>query len=246
MRAARAARAELGEAVSAVQRESSGPTAWLEGDVSKVVRLLYAAETASAAGIADTVGRAIEQLRDILVRLQGLVTSGGDLDAITAHVARTLAVLYPVRTELERAVARTAGRRDGAREPRPAADDPPIPLTRRRESERRVADRVRVLADIGFTSETNFFTGFSSDIGDGGLFVATYDVLPVGTELMVSFVLPEGHQITVGGRVAWIREQTDDPALHPGMGVAFESLNTRDRGAIHRFLGQRAPLFYEG
>jgi uncharacterized protein (TIGR02266 family) len=235
VRAAREARAELAESVAAVQREASGPTAWLEDDVSKVVRLLYAAETASAAAVVDTIGRAIDQLRAILVQLQGVVAAGS-VDEITRHVARTLAVLYPVRRELERAVAGGAP---------PPADEPAIPLVRRRDADRRAADRVRVLADVGFHSDSNFFTGFSSDVSDGGLFVATYDLLPVGTELTLSFVLPEGHQITVTGRVSWIRELSDSEDLHPGMGIAFDDLSARDHAAIQRFIAQRTPLFYE-
>lgn len=221
-----------------MQRESDGATAWLEEDVSKVVRLLYAAETAPAEGVVDNIGRAIDQLRGILVRLQGMVTAG-DVDEITAHVAKTLAVLYPVRAELERAVAGAPS------ETRPKLSEAPIPLTRRREPERRGTERARVLADVGFQSDSNFFTGFSSDVSDGGLFVATYDVLPVGTELMVSFVLPEGHQITVTGRVSWIRDAGPDGETRPGMGIAFDGLTTRDHAAIQRFMTKRTPLFHE-
>ncbi len=72
----------------------------------------------------------------------------------------------------------------------PPRRDPtePVLLTR----ERRGTRRVELEVDIGYHSETNFFTGFVNDISEGGIFVATYDLLPVGTHLMVSFVLPDG------------------------------------------------------
>ncbi len=56
-------------------------------------------------------------------------------------------------------------------------------------AERRTAERLELSADIGLHSATQFFTGLSGDISRGGLFVATWAPLPLGTEV-VSFVLP--------------------------------------------------------
>src|SRR5258708_31062120 len=78
--------------------------------------------------------------------------------------------------------------------------------------DRRNASRVELSVDIGFESDTNFFTGFSEDLSDGGLFIATYTTLPVGTELAVSFVLPDGHSIKCAASVAWVRESRDKAA----------------------------------
>ena len=101
-------------------------------------------------------------------------------------------------------------------------------------------------ADIGFHSETNFYTGYSADISDGGLFLATYDLLPVGTELTISFMLPEGYQVTTRGHVSWLREPREaDTDIRPGMGISFDSLAKDDYEAILRFTGRRPPLFYD-
>ena len=117
----------------------------------------------------------------------------------------------------------------------------------RRERERRDRSRVALDVDIGLHSETNFFAGFGDDISEGGLFVATYDLLPVGTQLSLSFVVPLGPQVNVRGRVAWIREAvTMNSELHPGMGVEFEDLDADGARAIQAFLHRRAPIFYEG
>lgn len=118
---------------------------------------------------------------------------------------------------------------------------------RQSERERRDRSRVALDVDIGLHSETNFFSGFGDDISEGGLFVATYDLLPVGTQLSLSFVVPLGPQVNVRGRVAWIREAvTMNSELHPGMGVEFEDLDADGARAIQAFLHRRAPIFYEG
>ena len=80
-------------------------------------------------------------------------------------------------------------------------------------------------------------------VGDG-LLVATYDLLPVGTELTLSLVLPGGKQVIVSGRVTWIRDPHDGE-LAPGVGVRFQRLDEDDRAAIDLFLKKRAPMFFE-
>jgi uncharacterized protein (TIGR02266 family) len=109
--------------------------------------------------------------------------------------------------------------------------------------DRRSSPRIAVEAELGFQSETNFFNGFSEDLSDGGLFIATYNVLPIGSELTVTFGLPEGREITAEGRVAWVREPHGD--VSPGMGIRFTELGDDDHAAILRFIGERPPVFYD-
>jgi uncharacterized protein (TIGR02266 family) len=123
------------------------------------------------------------------------------------------------------------------------------PLVERvdRGAERRTASRVMLDADIGLHSATQFFTGLTGDISHGGLFVATWKPLPLGTEVTVSFVLPGGHQVTALGRVAWLKEQGDAEGTEgtPGMGVRFTMLSVEDRRAIETFLARRPAMFHE-
>lgn len=124
----------------------------------------------------------------------------------------------------------------------PEPDAEAIPLA----PQKRRARRINLSADIGLHSDTNFFSGFAGDISAGGIFVATYNVLPIGTEITISFVLPGGHQVTVAGRVRWVREHEDkEHDTTPGMGIQFVKLSEADRKAIVRFMEQRAPLFWE-
>ena len=208
----------------------------IEDGVARVVRRLFAAETAAPDGVVQTLADAMDMLRELLELLQ-VDAETHPLVRVTESVARTLAVLYPAMRELERAIDSQA--RDVEAEP-----ELPIPLTRRREDDRRAASRLRVEAAIGLSSQTNFYTGRGNDLSGGGLFVATHDVLPVGTELVVSFVLPGGYQIVTSGHVSWVRAPKSDDS-DPGMGIAFERLSPADYEAIVAFTQSREPIFHE-
>jgi uncharacterized protein (TIGR02266 family) len=113
-------------------------------------------------------------------------------------------------------------------------------------SNRRTSDRVSLTADIGMHSATQFFTGLGGDVSHGGLFVATWSPLPLGTDVTVSFVLPGGHQVTAPGIVAWLKEPRDSESEEtPGMGIQFTSLTGEDRRAIDRFLEKRPAIFHD-
>jgi uncharacterized protein (TIGR02266 family) len=208
----------------------------LARNVSKAVRQLFAAETRDAPGILESMGNAIELLRQALAAAQDETALAPVYEA-AASLAASLTILHPAREELARSL-----------EEAPEDEEPVIPLGRRRkvDDERRSGERVEIEAVIGFHTETNFFTGFSGDLSDGGLFIATWDLLPVGSDLTLSFVLPEGRQIRARARVSWVREppRSSDESHEPGMGVVFRDLGEADKAAVMRFIRVRAPLFY--
>ena len=111
----------------------------------------------------------------------------------------------------------------------------------------RRSGRVALSADIGLHSATQFFTGLSGDVSNGGLFVATWAPLPLGTDVTVAFVLPGGHPVTATGRVAWLKDAqgSGEAEGSPGMGVSFTALSESDRYAIEKFLARRPALFHE-
>jgi uncharacterized protein (TIGR02266 family) len=111
-------------------------------------------------------------------------------------------------------------------------------------AERRIQERVELEVDIGLHSATQFYTGLSNDISEGGLFISTVRPLPVGSELMISFVLPGGHAVTTRGRVAWLSTPRDDES-RPGMGVRFVRLEPEHRAAIDKFLKYRPAMLHE-
>ncbi len=112
-----------------------------------------------------------------------------------------------------------------------------------REDERRSSPRKKLQVGIGLHSDSQIFVGFSEDLSDGGVFVATQQQLPPGSLVVLDLDLPTGVRVSCRGRVAWVREGCE---LHrPGVGVAFEALAQADREAILAFTRESPPLFYD-
>ncbi len=113
---------------------------------------------------------------------------------------------------------------------------------------RRDTDRLDVELSITVESESNFFAGFSENISEGGIFIATHDYKPMGTRVAVQFSLPDmGPAIHVTCEVRWVREYNPlVPDMIPGMGLCFEGLTEQDQRRIQHFCQQlREPLFMD-
>ncbi|MFL5347595.1 MAG: TIGR02266 family protein [Hyalangium sp.] len=114
-----------------------------------------------------------------------------------------------------------------------------------RSAPARERSRVRLRTNIGLGSDSNFFTGFSPDISSGGLFVATVETVPRGTQVELDFTLPGGRPLKASGVVRFLREPNDHtPDLMPGVGVQFQDLQPEVALLISDFVRQREPLFY--
>lgn len=234
IRPAGLARDNLGAALGQIQ-EIPDPPASLQNVmelVAKAIGALYAVqssdpdEPAHVAGVQQSMG----YLSECLERLQEVEVRGSAIDGATSTVAQTLALLYPVSKAQEKG-------------PLPSIHPPAVPVP---SHPSRITQRITMEADVGFQSESNFYTGFTQDVSEGGLFLATYDVKDIGSKMAVSFTLPDGHLVTCVGVVRWIREyNTLTPDVHPGMGVQFSDLAVEDRHAIEGFLTQRPAMFYE-
>ncbi|NMB74248.1 MAG: TIGR02266 family protein [Myxococcales bacterium] len=113
-------------------------------------------------------------------------------------------------------------------------------------AEKRTSPRVEVKVEVAMHTEHNFYMGISENLSEGGVFIATYDNLPIGTQMDLDISLPDKPPIHVQGTVRWVREYhkfTED--LSPGVGVQFQNLTDQDQAAIKEFLRRRAPLLYE-
>ncbi|TQF16473.1 TIGR02266 family protein [Myxococcus llanfairpwllgwyngyllgogerychwyrndrobwllllantysiliogogogochensis] len=105
--------------------------------------------------------------------------------------------------------------------------------------------RVRMHTSIDMRSDSNFFTGFSMDISEGGVFIATVDAVPRGTQVELDFTLPGGRPMKVTGVVRWVRESNPRmPELMPGVGVQFTGLPHEVASVISSFVITRDPMFY--
>ena len=109
---------------------------------------------------------------------------------------------------------------------------------------KRTQDRHKLIVGVTMESDSHVYRGLSGDISEGGLFVATPDLLPVGTPVDLEFTLPGSEElVSLAGEVRWQRE-TLDPAhdVVPGVGVRFLYLNDEERALVERFLERRRPL----
>jgi hypothetical protein len=103
-----------------------------------------------------------------------------------------------------------------------------------------------VEANLGAHSPTNFYKGLSGNdvVDDGGLFVATYEIPAIGTQLWISVHMPGGYQFEAVAVVRWTRE-TGAGDAPPGFGCAFQSVTDEARKLIYRYVRNREPLFHD-
>ena len=112
----------------------------------------------------------------------------------------------------------------------------------------RIADRVGVQVRVDLRSENTFFTGFSENISEGGLFIATEAPHEIGDELDVELsLMGGGHRIAQKVVVRWIRPAEAAGGLPAGMGVQFVELTTHQQDALQEFVDARIKdtLFYD-
>jgi uncharacterized protein (TIGR02266 family) len=67
---------------------------------------------------------------------------------------------------------------------------------------------------------------YSLNLSKGGVFLETTTPLPQGTDLSLHLDIPGADQaIVLEGRVMWTREEDDEMAEPPGMGIAFDAID---------------------
>jgi hypothetical protein len=103
-----------------------------------------------------------------------------------------------------------------------------------------------VEANVGATTESNFYMGFSGQLTDGGVFLATYDVLPRNSWANVLVTLPGGFEFRCEAWVRFVRDPLDfSSGAEPGMGLQFGHLSEEAKQLILRFIRKRPPLFFD-
>ena len=110
----------------------------------------------------------------------------------------------------------------------------------------RLTRRAQISLDVGFESDASTFTGVTSDISEGGLFVATHSLPPIGSEIDLRFSLPAGPELRMRGVVRWLRDSHEADSAPPGIGVEFSTLAEHELSLIRAFVDQNVPAFFEG
>ncbi len=114
-------------------------------------------------------------------------------------------------------------------------------------ADRRSHERIPFTVVVSLTSEHNFYTGFTQDISEGGVFIATNCLEPVGAirEFELSVGAGKG-KVTAQGEVRWVREANDFSDVPPGMGIRFLDLHPEIERRINQFIGRkREALFFD-
>lgn len=103
--------------------------------------------------------------------------------------------------------------------------------------ERRRTARAALVVRVDYSTVDSFFSEFTTDINEGGLFIETDSPAPTGTEVLLKFQLPGADDpVKVQGRVVWT--SGDRPSAVPGMGVEFGDLDPVARARINELVRQ--------
>jgi uncharacterized protein (TIGR02266 family) len=225
---ARGAREELGKALATLQEDPRTPpdVMGVAQNIAQAVGALFDAESAADERSGKAcIRNALGSLSQTMALLQDLKSGHRGVVAATASIAGAMSKLHPLTVLPSMAPPRM-----------PSHPPPSSPGARRTEVE----------ANVGASSETNFYVGFSGEIAEGGVFVATYTTLDVGSLVSVTVTLPGGYEFRVPGYVHFVRDPMDmSDEAEPGMGVKFETLPSESRELILRFVRKRAPMFYD-
>lgn len=96
----------------------------------------------------------------------------------------------------------------------------------------RKTERVENMLEVVYETTEQFYKAYSTNIGGGGLFIKTRDLLPVETMVSLKFTLPdEKEPVQTAGKIIWLRETEEK-----GMGVQFVNLNSKDEIKINALL----------
>jgi len=106
---------------------------------------------------------------------------------------------------------------------------------------RRVFDRASLSLEVTLERDHGFFTGFTENLSEGGLFVATHMPSKVGDRVILAMSLPgAATAVRTECEVRWLRLFSETSDAPPGMGLRFVRLSEDDKREITAFVARRA------
>lgn len=104
-----------------------------------------------------------------------------------------------------------------------------------RRVERRRSQRAPAVVRVDYTAVDTFFSEFSRNINEGGLFIETEHPHPPGTQISLQFHIPGSEDpVKAQGRVAW--STGEGRGTPPGMGIEFEELDPSARERVNELI----------
>jgi uncharacterized protein (TIGR02266 family) len=107
--------------------------------------------------------------------------------------------------------------------------------------ERRTATRLPIEIDVDLEGAAHRFRSNTANLSTGGMFVVTHRDIPLGTQVMLSFMLPNGASLEVIGTVRWRRGKDSDGVA--GLGIAFFCLEPEAKKTIHDYCAVREAIY---
>lgn len=158
-------------------------------------------------------------------------------------------------------VARTARHHSSSKLPAAALVEQSMPSSRRAAMSRHVPSRrmserppppaidaplLSLDVTLNANSESNLYLGFSQDVAEGGVFVATYDAHPLGARVALSIHFDEhSAPLQLDGHVHWLRPHSAGPDAPVGLGVRLADVSVEVAQQLQAFAVRRTPIFYD-
>ncbi len=114
-------------------------------------------------------------------------------------------------------------------------------------SNQRQYQRYTFEVEVSASSNHVFFTGFTENISAGGLFLQTYQTMPLGSTFEIQLTIPgEQEPFQLQCEVRWLREYNELwPHMQTGMGIRFIGLTPEQERSLNACLAHMHTLFYE-
>lgn len=98
--------------------------------------------------------------------------------------------------------------------------------------------RVPIQLLVDYKSDGHYLFDFCKDLGTGGVFIQTQNPLPQGSEVDLTFTIPDSKETLVTkGQVIWVQKEVQNREdCSPGMGVQFSNFGAEQRNILEDFV----------
>jgi len=101
----------------------------------------------------------------------------------------------------------------------------------------RETKRVSIGLEVRYEIKGRTVSAFTKDISERGMFIITRDTLPMGSDIELTFTLPESREeLKVIGKVVRELKDQQDGHLVGGMGISFNEMDDKTAEAIRNFV----------
>jgi uncharacterized protein (TIGR02266 family) len=99
--------------------------------------------------------------------------------------------------------------------------------------------RVPIALEVRYATTAAFLIAYTTNLSKGGVFLETPTPLPVGSEITLTISAPHAPEpMVVAGRVAWVRDQSNEEGYPVGMGVQFAQIEERYGAVIDHIVSR--------